>query len=106
MLQILNKFNMLDGRKEPKGRNVNSAKQGNGKGNHDKKKDKDKDKSNRQSNTTTDKKSIRITGEMVKARRYYLEREEYQKLSQAQRDANWKKIKHSYADDKIAKDRA
>src|SRR5688500_9810152 len=74
MQRVLDKFNMLDARKESKGRNANSAKKDDKKRNRNGKKgDKEKDKKrekgeNRQSNNTNskDKPKKGVTYEMIK----------------------------------------
>src|SRR5687768_3354978 len=87
MQRVLDKYNMLDSMKGPKGRNVNSAKKDDKKRNCNGKTDKDKDKKrekgeNRQSNNTNfkdiPKKSITYEA-MIKKTPYFKERDEFAK---------------------------
>src|SRR5687767_13455443 len=105
MQRVLDKFNMLDAKKTPKGRHANSAKKDDKKRNHNGKKgDKDKDKKrekgeNRQSNNTNskDKPKKAVTYEMIKKTPYFKERDEFAKLSQKEKDDLYDKI-HKWFD--------
>src|SRR5687767_14366679 len=88
MQRVLDKFNLLDAKKDPTGRHANFAKKDEGKRSCNDKQDKfrkqDNEKGeNRQSNNTNskDKPKKAITYEMIKKTPYFMERDEFAKLS-------------------------
>src|SRR5687767_334709 len=100
MQRILDKFNMLDSRKEPKGRHANSAKKDgdkkNGRGRNGRDKDKDKKRGdNRQSNNTSSSgnRERKLTMEEIQSTPFYKKPEEFLKLSQPERDKLYEKIR-------------